>query len=188
MFWENLWNILTVTSIWELLLIFFAKIIEVSLGTLRSILIVKGYRTPAVLLALVEIMIWVFVASTVITGLAASPMKGIAYGLGFASGVYFGSVLEQKLAFGKLLIQTIASAAKSVQIAERVRELGCGVTTVKAQGKIESKAILMVYTNRRGSQDIIDEIMAIDSTAMVVLNDVSTISGGYIHTGKSILK
>lgn len=188
MFWDKLWEIFTITPLWELLVIFFAKIIEVSLGTLRSILIVKGYRTPAVLLALVEIMIWVFVASTVITGLAASPMKGIAYGFGFASGVYFGSVLEQKLAFGKLLIQTIASQAKSQEIAERVRELGCGVTTVKAQGKVESKSILMVYTNRRGSQSIINEIMTIDSTAMIVLNDVSTISGGYIHTGKSLLK
>lgn len=188
MFWENLWHIITITPAWELLIIFFAKIIEVSLGTLRSILIVKGYRTPAVLLALVEIMLWVFVASTVITGLAASPMKGIAYGFGFASGVYFGSVLEQKLAFGKLLIQTIASASKSQQIADRVRALGCGVTTVKAMGKDESKVILMVYTNRRGSQTIIDEIMAIDGTAMVVMNDVSTISGGYIHSGKSIIK
>ena len=188
MFWDKLWEILTVTSIWELLIIFFAKIVEVSLGTLRSILIVKGYRTPAVILALVEIMIWVFVASTVINGLTASPMKGIAYGFGFAAGVYFGSVLEQKLAFGKLLIQTIASASKSGEIADRVRELGCGVTTLNAKGKVENKTVLMVYTNRRGSQAIIDEIMAIDSTAMIVLNDVSTIAGGYIHTGKSLLK
>ena len=188
MFWEKLWDILTVTSLWELLVIFIAKIVEVSLGTVRSILIVKGYRTPAVILALVEIMIWVFVASTVITGLAASPMKGISYGLGFAAGVYFGSVLENKLAFGKLLIQVIATESKAIEIAEKVRELGCGVTTVNAQGKVEKKRILMVYTNRRGSQAIMDEIMAIDSAAMIVLNDVSTISGGYIHSGKSLLK
>jgi uncharacterized protein YebE (UPF0316 family) len=188
MFWENLWNILTVTALWELLLIFFAKIIEVSIGTLRSILIVKGYRTKAVFLALVEIMLWVFVASTVITGLAQSPMKGIAYGLGFAAGVFFGSMLEQKLAFGKLLIQTITSADKSVEIADKVRELGCGVTTVDAKGKIENKAILMVYTNRRGSQTIIDAILAIDPQSMIVLNDVSTMVGGYIHSGKALFK
>jgi uncharacterized protein YebE (UPF0316 family) len=187
MFWEQLWEILTVTSIWELLLIFCAKIIEVSIGTLRSILIVKGYRTVAVLLAIVEITLWVFVASRVITGLASSPMKGLAYALGFAAGVFFGSLLEQKLAFGKLLIQTITSEEKGKEIAIRLRELGCGVTSIEAKGKDENKTILMVYTNRRGSEAIIDAILNIDPTAMIVRNDVSTL-GGYMPSGKTLLK
>lgn len=188
MFWTKLIEILTVTSIWELLIIFFAKIIEVSIGTLRNILIVKGYRTQGFFLAIIEIMLWIFIASTVINGMAESPMKGISYGFGFAAGVYLGSMLESKLAFGKLLIQTIASEDKSKEIADKVRELGCGVTTIQAKGKVEEKCILMVYTNRRGSQVIIDEIVKIDPTAMIVLNDVSTLVGGYIHSGKSILK
>ncbi|MDD3126257.1 MAG: DUF5698 domain-containing protein [Candidatus Izemoplasmatales bacterium] len=138
MFWNELWEILTITTVWELLVIFFAKIIEVTIGTLRSILIIKGYRLIAFFLALIEITIWIFVASTVITGLSESPMKGIAYGIGFASGVYLGSIVEQKLAFGKLLIQTITSDHMSIIISEKLRELGCGVTSVAACGKDEA--------------------------------------------------
>lgn len=188
MFWEQLWEILTITSVWELLLIFSAKIVEVTIGTLRSILIVKGYRTQAVLLALIEITLWVSIASRVITGLSESPMKGIAYALGFAAGVFFGSLVEQKLAFGKMLIQTITSNPHAIEISQTLRDLGCGVTSMEARGKDEAKTILMVYTNRRGSEKIMDAILSVDPTAMIVRNDVSTMVGGYINSGKSILK
>ncbi len=188
MFWENLWEILTVTSIWELLIILFAKIIEVAIGTLRNILIVKGYKTPGFFLALVEIMLWVFVASQVINGLAESPMKGIAYGLGFAAGVYLGSMLETALAVGKIQIQAITSADKAKPLADKLRELGCGVTTVDAMGRVDKKSILLIYTNRRGSQKIVDEILLLEPHAMVALDDVSNMVGGYIRSGKSIIK
>lgn len=102
-FWNSIWSVSTLMIVLDFCGIFLAKIIEVSIGTLRSILIVKGYRKTAVLLSLVEISIWVFVASRVITGLTESPYKGIAYALGFAAGVWCGSILEEKLAFGKIL-------------------------------------------------------------------------------------
>ena len=119
--WNTIWSMNTLMIILDFLFIFFAKIIEVSIGTLRNILVVKGYRKVAVILALVEIMIWVFVASQVITGLAEKPYKGIAYGLGFAAGVYVGSILEEKLAFGKILIQVITSEESGQIITQALR-------------------------------------------------------------------
>lgn len=188
MFWEQLWHIMTVTPLWELLLIFFAKIIEVSIGTLRSILIVKGYRPLAVALALVEITLWVFVASRVITGLADSPMKGIAYAFGFAAGVYFGSLLEQKMAFGKILIQVIATPESGAALAVSLREMGCGVTVSDAEGKDSPRRILMIVTNRRGSGKIVQRVLELDPAAMIVRHDVSSIVGGHIPSGRSLLK
>ncbi|HOW38230.1 MAG TPA: DUF5698 domain-containing protein [Candidatus Izemoplasmatales bacterium] len=188
MFWEKIWEVMTVTPLWELLLIFSAKIVEVSIGTLRSILIVKGYRPLAVALALVEITLWVFVASRVITGIAESPMKGIAYGFGFAAGVYFGSLLEQKMAFGKVLIQVITETDKGILLAETLRDMDCGVTSADAQGKVEARKILMIVANRRGSGDIVKKILELDPGAMIVRNDVSSIVGGHIPSGKSLLK
>lgn len=188
MFWETLWEILTITPLWELLLIFFAKIIEVSIGTLRSILIVKGYRPLAVVLALIEITLWVFVASRVITGIAESPMKGIAYAFGFAAGVYFGSLLEQKMAFGKIIIQVITSPESGSSLAAALREMGCGVTVSDGEGKDGPRRILMVVTNRRGSPDIVQRILSLDPGAMIVRNDVSSIVGGHLPSGKSLFK
>lgn len=186
--WNTIWSMNTLMIILDFLFIFFAKIIEVSIGTLRNILVVKGYRKVAVILALVEIMIWVFVASQVITGLAEKPYKGIAYGLGFAAGVYVGSILEEKLAFGKILIQVITSGESGQIITQALREKGLGVTTMKAQGKEEKRQVLMIYANRRGSKDISKDILAIDPTAMIVQNDISSMTGGHMPKANSLLK
>ncbi|MFA5481236.1 MAG: DUF5698 domain-containing protein [Bacilli bacterium] len=187
-----MWDVLENLGVWgvviEIAVIFLAKIIEVTVGTLRQILVVKGYRKSAAILALVEIVIWVFVASRVITGLGEDPIKGVAYALGFVAGVYLGSIIEQKLAFGMLLVQTITSEKKGLEIAQALREKGYGVTTVEAKGKIDSRVILMVYANRRGSEEIVQQIILIDPTAMIVRNDVASLSGGYIRLKKSLFK
>lgn len=87
-----------------------------------------------------------------------------------------------------LLVQTITTEKKGVEIANALREKGYGVTTVDAKGKVDSRKILMVYANRRGSQEIVEQVMLIDPTAMIVTNDVGTLSGGYIRIKKSLLK
>jgi len=186
--WEVLASIGTWGYVIELIIIFVAKIIEVSIGTLRQILVVKGYRKSAVILALFEIFLWVFIASRVITGLASDPLKGVSYSIGFAAGVYLGSIIEQKLAFGMQLIQTITTAEKGNAIAAVLRGKGYGVTTVDANGKIDSRKILMVYANRRGSDDIVNQVLIIDPTAMIVRNDVASLAGGYIRLKKSLFK
>lgn len=185
---DRLIEILTITSFLELFLIFFAKIIEVSIGTLRIILINKGYRRIGVILALIEIILWVFIASRVINGIQESPMKGIMYSLGFAVGVYVGSKLEEKIAFGKVLIQTITSVASGKEIADYLRKEGYGVTIIDGRGKDETRSVLMLYSNRRGSNEVIEKIQKINPKAMVIINDVSTLSGGFISPMKSLLK
>ncbi|MFA5283304.1 MAG: DUF5698 domain-containing protein [Bacilli bacterium] len=187
-FWNSIWTMSTLMIILEFCGIFLAKIVEVSVGTLRSILVVKGYRKIAVLLALVEISIWVFVASRVIIGLTESPYKGIAYALGFAAGVYCGSILEEKLAFGKILIQVITSEEKGEIICEILRGKGLGVTTMNAEGKDVQRKVLMIYTNRRGSNDIIKEILTVDANAMIVRNDISSLTGGHMPKIGGLLK
>ena len=186
--WAALGSLGTWGIVLEILIIFFAKIVEVTIGTLRQILVVKGYRKSAVLLALAEIFLWVFIASKVITGLADKPLNGVAYGIGFAAGVYLGSIIEQKLAFGMLLIQMITTEKKGIEIADTLRSKGYGVTTVDAKGKVDSRKILMVYANRRGSQEIVEQVLLIDPTAMIVTNDVGTLSGGFVGIKKTLFK
>jgi len=188
MSWEQLWEILTITTFSELLLIFIAKVIEVTIGTVRNILIVKGYRAPAVLLALVEITIWVFVASQVINGISESPMKGIAYALGYTAGIYFGSVVEKKLAFGKTMVQVITTPDNGIVLADILRKQGYGVTSVEAKGKDEKRCILMILANRRGNEMIDKIALEIDDTALIVRNDVTAMIGGYLLSSKSIFK
>lgn len=147
----------------------------------------RGYRKPAVVLAFVEIMLWVFVASAVINGITEQPLKGIAYSFGFTAGVYIGSIIEERIAIGKILIQSITTVSSGVLISSSLREMGYGVTSVQAHGKDSEKTMLMIYTNRKGKEIIIKEINKIDPTSVIVSQDVTDIKGGFI-TKRNLMK
>lgn len=186
--WEAIVNFFTAVAWWELLIIFVAKIIEVSLGTVRMILVNKGYRKESALLALIEIFMWVFIASAVINNLLEAPIKGIVYGFGFASGVYLGSIIETKLAFGMVLIETVASEKTGLSIAEKLREIGYGVTTISGQGREEKRVVVKVFARRRNEDIVTKEILKIDPTAMIVCEDIKQMTGGYVARGRSLFK
>ena len=186
--WESFLEVLFKTPWYELLLIFGMKIIEVTMGTLRIILINKGYRKYGVILALIEIFLWVFIASAVIMGLQASPMKGIAYGLGFAAGVYLGSYVEEKLAFGKVLIQAIVPKDRGIIISNTLRESGFGVTALDAKGMDSERKLIMVFANRRDSILVVKAIKELDHHAMIISSDTANLSGGYTQKIKQLFK
>jgi len=171
----------------ELFLIFISKTIEVAIATLRSILINRGYRKQGTILSFAEILIWVLVASRVIMGLAEAPMKGVVYSIGFSLGIYIGSLLESKIALGRVLIQTIIAKENEILVS-RLREKGYAVTTMQAQGMNSDKTVLMIFANRKGKEGIIGEIQQLDETAMIITNDVSTLSGGTITNMRKLLK
>lgn len=174
---------------WYILLaIFVAKNIEVTVGTLRVILITRGYRLIGSMLALVEIFIWVFVAGNVLTGLTQTPIKAVVYGLAFTTGVFLGSLVEGKLAFGTILIETITSEEYGPIIAARLREIGHGVTTLVGYGKEKPKIIVKVIAKRRLFADVNNEILKIDPRAVIVKADVSELTGGYLLRARSPFK
>jgi uncharacterized protein YebE (UPF0316 family) len=178
----------TAVSVWELLLIFFSKVVEVALGTIRLILINKGYRRVGTALSFFEIVLWTFIASRVIIGIAEAPIKGIVYSVGFSLGIYLGSRIESYIALGKVMIQTIISKTNSAAMISLLREQGYAVTTVDARGRDSDKTVLMIFANRKGKEDIIRAIHRIDGTAMIITNDISTLQGGYIPPARGLIK
>lgn len=174
--------------VWEFLLIFFSRVTEVSIGTLRNILVNKGYGKKAALLAFVEALIWVFVASRVIGTLSTEPLKGIVYALGFAGGVLVGSFLEKRIALGKILVQAITSQESGIELVKALRDAGFGVTTVDAAGKEAKKMMLVVYAERKNQELVTKMIYELDSQALIVVQDISSIRGGYIKSFRNLVK
>ena len=185
---EFIIRFLTAAPPLELFLIFISKIIEVTIGTLRMILISKGYRKEGTLLSFVEITLWTFVASKVIMGIAQAPVKGIVYSFGFSAGVYLGSRIEGYIAMGRVLIQAIVLKEKASPIISNLREKGYAVTTIDAKGRDSEKTVLMIFANRKGKEEIIGEMRQLDSSAMVITNDVSSLQGGTIAAARKFLK
>ena len=83
------------------------KIFEVTLGTVRIVLITKGERGKGAILGVIEVIIWVSLVSTVLNNVTEDPIKIVIYAVGFGVGNYCGSLVEEKLAIGTTRIEII---------------------------------------------------------------------------------
>jgi uncharacterized protein YebE (UPF0316 family) len=181
---EQILHFFTVVPPLELFLIFLSKAIEVTISTMRIILISKGYRKPGTILSFFEIVLWTFVAARVVNGIMEAPIKGIVYSFGFSLGVYMGSRIENQIGLGKVLVQAIITHERSEELISLLRSKGYGVTVMKARGRDSEKIVLMIFANRKGKESLIEEIHRNDNGAMIVTNDISALRGGYISAKK----
>jgi len=106
------------------LFIFCARVTDVSIGTMRTIFVVRGYRLIAAVLGFFEVTVWLMAVSSVIGNLHRWP-NIVAYGLGFATGNAVGMWLEQKVALGMQTVRII-SPPPAAAVAEALRFAGCG--------------------------------------------------------------
>ena len=89
-------------NFWVLgILVFFARIIDVSVGTFRTISIVHGRTKIAFFLAIIEISVWLIVLSQVLPRVVEKPLLGVFYAFGFATGNVVGILVEKRLAMGR---------------------------------------------------------------------------------------
>ena len=181
---ENFFNV----PWYELLIIFLLKVLEITVMTVRLILVNRGFKVQASILAFFELILWVFVAGSVLDNVMKYPIKGIVYSLAYSVGVYLGSIIEKKLAFGKVMLQIILPTDESDSVAALLREQRIGVTTVNAQGYKGSKAILIVYANRKGVHKLKEDILKVDPNVVIGESDITELSGGTINPRRRLFK
>ncbi|WP_029452891.1 DUF5698 domain-containing protein [Clostridium algidicarnis] len=160
-------------------LIFLAKIVEVSLMTLRTVLITRGEKVVGSIIGFFEVIIWLYLVSTVLVGISEDPIKMVVYALGFSVGNYVGSFLEEKLAIGLLTISIVASANDAIIIAEKLRKDNLGVTLVEAEGINEKKKMIVVHVKRKRKKEVIKLIEDTNTKAVISIADTKTVYGGY---------
>lgn len=161
------------------LLIFFAKIIEVSLMTVRTVLITRGEKVYGSVIGFFEVSIWLYIISRVLIGIDKDPIKMVVYALGFSFGNYIGCILEEKLAIGVLTINAIASEKDGQELAELLRTEKVGVTIVDAEGLKEDKKMLIIHVKRKRKNEILELIQNSAVKAVVSVMDTKTVYGGY---------
>ena len=114
------------------LLVFLARVVDVTLGTLRIIFTSRGKKVLAPLLGFVEVFIWISVIAQVTKG-ADNIVAYLAYAAGFATGNYVGMFIENKLAIGMLVVRAIIPNHVH-ELIKTLNEKGYGVTRVDAHG------------------------------------------------------
>jgi uncharacterized protein YebE (UPF0316 family) len=129
------------------LAIFFARIVDVSLGTIRTIAIVHGRTVFAFFLGVLEVSMWILVVSEVIPKVKTDPILIIFYATGFATGSVLGVLVERKLAFGNVVIKFI-SPNHGLEIAEAIRNTGQPVTVFHGDGMNGPVKLLYIACKR----------------------------------------
>ena len=170
------------STIWGYLFIFFGKILEVSFGTLRLVLINRGERTIGAIIAVIEITLWLVIASSVLTGFKDDFLKGIVYAVAFACGNYIGSWLDELLAFGLSSVQVVLPDLTSAKEAEeRLRAKGFGMTTIDAHGRDNDRSMLIMTMQRKRLPEALAILEDQCNGAVVTVSDIKTQRGGYLE-------
>lgn len=136
------------------LLIFIARVIDVTLGTMRTISTIQGKTHLAFLLGLSEISIWLFIISAVLKNISENPVIGFFYALGFATGNAVGIILERKIAFGHVNLRIITTQNDNT-LASKVRMLGYPVTSFRGEGRSGPVTELYILCSRRDLKRIL---------------------------------
>lgn len=167
--WIFLWVILP-------LLIFFSRAIDVSLGTMRIIFVSKGQRFLASLLGFFEILVWI-IAITKIMQNITNFFYYIVYAGGFAAGIYFGILIEERLALGLVSIH-VFTAKDAKELLKRLRDKNYGVTSRIAHGETGKIDELFIVINRKNLGYVLRILRDYDKEAFISVEDVRFVRGG----------
>ena len=158
------------------LIIFFARICDVSLGTLRIVFISKGKKNIAPFLGFFELLIWVVVISEVFKNVG-SIVGYLAYAGGYATGSYIGMLIEERIAIGTQLIK-VFSAKDVTSLQKCLNEAGFGTTVVEGDGSAGKVKILYTVIDRKTAERATKILAEFDPLIFYVIEDVRLVKSG----------
>jgi len=164
------------------LLIFIARVFDVTFGTLRIIFISKGEKFLAPFFGFFEIIIWLFAIGQVMQNFTNIGYY-IAYACGFAMGNYVGIYIEEKMAIGTLVVRIITKIDSSALI-EALKSRNYGVTVVDAQGGTGSVKIIFSVIKRKNVDEVVGMIKHFNPKAFFSIEEVRAASEGVFPAHK----
>lgn len=160
-------------------LIFFARVTDVSIGTVRIIMLSRGNKIVAPILGFFEVIIWLAAISQVMQNLS-NVVCYLAYGAGFATGNYVGLLIESRLALGLQIVRIISSKPLQILPGE-LRNEGFGVTEIDGKGAKGPVKILYSIVPRKRVNDLISLVHYLDPDAFISIEDVRSSYAGYFR-------
>ena len=156
------------------LLIFLARLVDQSLGTMRIIYLFRGRRALAGALGFFESATWLLAVSQVVTNID-QPIKVVAFAAGFAAGTMLGGTVEKWLALGQGVLRVVSSF-ESPQSAGALRAAGFGVTVVNAEGRDGPVRLSFSVVPRKRKREALAIVARVDPAAFATFEDVETLN------------
>jgi uncharacterized protein YebE (UPF0316 family) len=158
-------------------LIFLLRVTDMTLDTLRVLVVMRGRKTYAWILGFFQSAIFVLAISSVLSNLK-NPLNVIGYAAGFATGNVIGILIEERLAIGHLLLSIVSPRLGSA-IAERLRHEGYAVTEIPARGKDGTVNLLNANVLRKNAELVRELVNEIDPEAFITSEDIRPVRRGF---------
>lgn len=155
-------------------LIFLARIIDVTLGTLRIVFISKGDKVVAPMLGFLEVLIWLVAITQVMQNLS-NFVSYFAWAAGFATGNFLGLRIEQKLALGQVVVRVI-TVDSGEQLINRLAGRGYRLTALDAKGTRGKVNLLFMIVKRKKLKEVVQIIRDYNPNAFYSIEDVRSVS------------
>lgn len=162
--------------------VFFVRILDVSLATIRTIVMIKGKKAVAAMIGFIEIFVWFVIVREALNTPETSLWIAVFYAGGFATGTYIGSILSDKLVKGNLAVQVITSN-KDDKVIDELRNMGYGISVIDVKGrdiKVE-KYMLFIEIDKRNLKHLKTNIKRLDPGAFIVVNETKFVQDGYFE-------
>jgi len=158
------------------LLIFLARITDVSIGTVRLILVSRGFKYLAPIAGFFEVLIWILVIGQIMQNLT-NPICYIAYAGGFATGNFVGLWIAERLSLGNVIIRVITQRPAK-DLIEQLRRRQCGVTVMDGQGANGPVQIVFTVVRRREAGAVIRLVKVFNPHAFYSIEEVDSVERG----------
>jgi uncharacterized protein YebE (UPF0316 family) len=166
------------------LLIFLLRIGDVSLGTIRTIFVNRGYTYYAAVIGFLEVSVWIYATVNLLSYLNNS-LNILAYCSGYALGIIIGSLVEKKIAIGTIVVN-IFSSSSSQTLTDSIRQAGFGATLFTGWGQSAPIQVIQVMAPRKKQQELLRLIDAVDPEAFITIGDTRHAIRGYTPYAPSV--
>ena len=156
------------------ILIFCARVMDVSINTLRIMFVMNGKKKIAPILGFFESLIWLLAIGQIFQNVN-NPMSYVAYAGGFAMGTFVGMTIEEKLALGRVLVRVITPEPMPALI-EYMKEKNFRFTSVGAEGRYGKVNLLFTVMKRDDLTGFIGKVKSINDKAFYTIESVKRIS------------
>lgn len=156
------------------LLICLARVVDVTIGTLRIVFLSKGRRVIAPVLGFFEVLIWLAAISQVMKHMD-HPINALAFALGFALGTWLGIVMEEKLSVGYVMLR-IVTRQPALDLIEHFRKKGYRMTYVDAEGLKGPVQVLFTLTRRKQLNELMEAVHKYNPQAVYSIEDVRNVT------------
>ncbi len=161
--------------------IFFARILDVSIGTVRTMLMVKGKTLVMSILAFIEVFIWFLVAREALITEVESIFIPISYSLGYATGTFIGSWISNHFIKGIVGVQVVIEK-KNERLLKALYKHNYAVSVIDLKDDFDGNKRDMLYLqiNHKNLKNLIALIKKYDRNAFIVVNDTKAVQNGFL--------